>query len=183
MKLLITFLFTTLLTISTYAANPKVEIKTNMGIMTVELYPDKAPKTVENFLGYVKEGFYNKTAFHRIIENFMIQGGGYKYNKAGQAEIKKTKPAIKNEAKKFKLKNERGTIAMARTRAPHSATSQFFINHKDNKSLNPTEDNWGYAVFGKVVKGEETLDKIATTTTKPDDFPVKKIIIESIKKL
>ncbi len=183
MKFLITLCSTILFTLNVYAANPKVEIQTNMGSMTIELYPDQAPITVKNFLGYVKSGFYNDTVFHRIINNFMIQGGGYKFNKAGSPELKKTKPAIKNEGKKNKLKNDRGTIAMARTGNPHSATSQFFINHKNNKFLNSSDSKWGYAVFGKLVKGEKTLDKIATTTTKADDFPVKKIIIKSIKKL
>lgn len=183
MKNLFFILIITLFTFNIYAANPKVEIETNVGNMTIELYPDKAPITVKNFLGYVKSGFYKDTAFHRIINNFMIQGGGYKFDKTGKMDLKKTKPAIKNEGKANKLKNDRGTIAMARTGAPHSATSQFFINHKNNKFLDSSESKWGYTVFGKLVKGETTLDKIATTSTKPDDTPVKKIIIKSIKKL
>ncbi len=161
--------------------SPKVKIKTSVGSMTVELYPDKAPITVKNFLSYVKSDFYKNTLFHRIINNFMIQGGGFTLNKMGKPDLKQTKAAIKNEGKTNLLKNERGTIAMARTSAPHSATSQFFINHKNNKFLDSSSSKWGYTVFGKLTEGEDILDKIATVKTKSDDAPMKNIIIESIE--
>lgn len=143
------------------AANPMVEMKTNLGSMTLELYADKAPKTVANFLSYIKSGFYSGTIFHRVIDNFMIQGGGFDAN----LREKETAAPIQNEANNG-LKNEIYTLAMARTSEPHSATAQFFINVKDNDFLNHTAPNrqgWGYAVFGKVVKGQEVAMKIATT--------------------
>jgi cyclophilin family peptidyl-prolyl cis-trans isomerase len=176
--LLAALLFST----SALAANPQVELKTSMGNITVELYPDKAPKTVENFLGYVKSGHYNGTIFHRVIAGFMIQGGGFdtKLNE------KPTDAPIANEASNG-LKNERYTIAMARTSDPNSATAQFFINVADNTPLDyPGQDGWGYAVFGKVIKGIDVVDKIAAVTTGPQspfgsDVPNMLIVIEKAK--
>src|SRR6185369_15864116 len=139
------------------AANPEVELKTNMGTITLELYPDKAPKTVENFLQYVKDGFFKATIFHRVIPGFMIQGGGFN----ADFTQKKTRAPVQNEANNG-LKNDTGTVAMARTSDPHSATAQFFINVKNNDFLNyPGQDGFGYTVFGKVVKGMEVANKIA----------------------
>ena len=129
------------------APNPRVEIKTSQGTMIVELYAEQAPKSVANFLQYTKDGFYAGTVFHRVIDNFMIQGGGF----TEKMLQKETRATIVNEATNG-LKNELGTLAMARTNEPHSASSQFFINLKHNEFLNnPGRDGWGYAVFGKVV--------------------------------
>ena len=174
------------LSLSVYAANPKVEIKTNLGSMIVELDPEHAPKTVENFLNYVNSGFYKGTIFHRVIETFMIQGGGYDAN----LREKETKAPVRNEADNG-LKNEAYTIAMARTGDPHSATAQFFINTRDNAFLNHTAPNargWGYTVFGKVVKGQEVVSKIAKVHTGPkaflpSDVPQETVIIEDVKRL
>ncbi|MDE2600416.1 MAG: peptidyl-prolyl cis-trans isomerase [Rhodocyclaceae bacterium] len=165
------------------AANPQVEFKTNMGGFTVELYADKAPKTVDNFLRYARDGFYNGTIFHRVIANFMIQGGGF----TPDMKEKATRPPIRNEAPEgvtAGLRNTTGTIAMARTGDPHSATAQFFINVKDNSSLDyPGRDNWGYAVFGKVSKGMDVVLKIRLVQTGRvgpyDDVPTSPVIIES----
>ncbi|HEX9803883.1 MAG TPA: peptidylprolyl isomerase [Gammaproteobacteria bacterium] len=158
-----------------------VKLHTNYGTITLELYADKAPVTVENFLTYVKDGFYNGTIFHRVISNFMIQGGGME---PGMKE-KATNAPIKNEADNG-LSNERGTIAMARTMEPHSASAQFFINVKDNAFLNhssPTPNGWGYAVFGRVVDGMDVVDKIKEVQTGNagyhQDVPVEDVIIES----
>jgi len=163
------------------AADPQVDLKTNVGTIRIELYPAKAPKTVENFLQYVKDGHFNGTIFHRVIDNFMIQGGGF-----DQAfKQKPTRDSIPNEAKNG-LKNDLGTIAMARTSAPHSASSQFFINVKNNNFLNAAEsqDGWGYAVFGKVVSGLDVVMKIAKTPVGPagpfdTHAPKEQVIIES----
>jgi peptidyl-prolyl cis-trans isomerase A (cyclophilin A)/peptidyl-prolyl cis-trans isomerase B (cyclophilin B) len=160
-------------------AAPQVSLKTNMGEIVLEVYPDKAPKTVENFLAYVKSGFYKGTIFHRVIDGFMIQGGGFDKN----LKQKPTKPPIQNEANNG-LKNERYTVAMARTNFPHSATAQFFINVNDNIPLDyPSRDGWGYCVFGKVIKGMEVVDKIkAVETTSHGEYqnvPVNPVIIES----
>jgi peptidyl-prolyl cis-trans isomerase B (cyclophilin B) len=143
--------------------NPRVKLETSMGDIVLELYPDKAPKTVANFLEYVKAGHYDGTVFHRVIPGFMIQGGGFNAN-MGQ---KDTRPPIQNEADNG-LKNERGTIAMARTPDPNSASAQFFINVANNTALNhrsKTPDGWGYAVFGKVVEGMGVADKIVAVPT------------------
>lgn len=161
--------------------NPRVKIDTNMGDIVVELYPAKAPKTVDNFLQYVKEGFYNDTVFHRVIGNFMIQGGGFNKN----LEQKKTRAPIINEANNGLL-NTRGTIAMARTNDPHSATSQFFINVVDNDPLNFREESnngWGYTVYGSVVEGMNVVDKIRQLPTGamgsfPANVPKNTVIIE-----
>jgi cyclophilin family peptidyl-prolyl cis-trans isomerase len=158
---------------------PHVSIKTSMGDIVIELYPEKAPKTVQNFLDYVKSGHYKGTIFHRVIDDFMIQGGGFDKN----MKQKPTKNPIQNEASNG-LKNERYTVAMARTGFPHSATSQFFINVNDNAFLDyPGRDGWGYCVFGKVIKGMEVVDQIKKVETTTHDMnqnvPVKPIVIES----
>ena len=155
---------------------------TTVGPMTLELDAENAPKTVENFLSYVSGGFYDGTIFHRVINNFMVQGGGF----TADMEQKATQAPIENEANNG-FKNARGTIAMARTQDPHSATAQFFINVQDNDFLNHTGENmqgWGYAVFGKVTEGEDVLDKIRCVQTGSQaghqDVPVEPIIIESV---
>jgi cyclophilin family peptidyl-prolyl cis-trans isomerase len=158
-----------------------VKLETTMGDIVIELNEKAAPVTVKNFLTYVGEGFYDGTIFHRVIPNFMIQGGGFTPDMAQ----KKTHPPIINEASNG-LKNDRGTIAMARTNNPDSATCQFFINHKNNDFLNYAgASNPGYAVFGKVVDGMETVDKIAAvkTTRKGQhaDVPVEPVVIKSAK--
>ena len=169
------------------AADPQVDVKTNLGTIRLELYPAKAPKTVENFLRYVREGHYNGTVFHRVIKNFMIQGGGFDAN----FRQKPTHAAIRNEAEpavKAGLKNEVGSIAMARTSDPHSATAQFFINVNNNAFLNwgdPRSDGNGYAVFGKVVAGMDVVTKLAQTPTGaggpfPSDVPREAVTIESM---
>ncbi len=144
---------------------PRVLVETSLGDFVLELNRDKAPVTVDNFLTYVNDGFYNGTIFHRVIGNFMIQGGGFTEN----LQKKTTRDPIKNEAHNG-LKNTKGTIAMARTSDPHSATAQFFINVVDNSFLNfksKTQREWGYAVFGQVVEGMEVVDKIRNTPTGP----------------
>ncbi|HMN79557.1 MAG TPA: peptidylprolyl isomerase [Burkholderiaceae bacterium] len=148
------------------APNPQVLVKTSLGDIVIELYPDKAPKTVENFLQYVKDGFYSGTVFHRVIGNFMIQGGGHTrdiYN--GSPGRKETRGPIPLEAQNG-LKNDIGWVAMARTAQPASATSQFFINVVNNDSLNyPNPDGNGYAVFGKVIDGMKTVEAIRSVRT------------------
>jgi peptidyl-prolyl cis-trans isomerase B (cyclophilin B) len=163
------------------APNPHVELKTNQGNVVIELYADKAPKSVANFLQYAKDGFYRDTIFHRVIDGFMIQGGGFN-EKMVQKE---TRPSIQNEASNG-LKNELGTLAMARTADPHSASSQFFINLKDNGFLDyPGRDGWGYAVFGKVVEGIEVVQKIAKLPTSNagmhQNVPTTPVTILSVK--
>lgn len=158
-------------------AAPTVEMNTSMGKITLELAADKAPKSVANFMQYAKDGFYNGTVFHRVIANFMIQGGGLD----AQLSMKPTRAPVENEAKNG-LKNLRGTLAMARKPDPHSATAQFFINHKDNDFLDyPGQDGWGYTVFGKVTAGMEVVDKIAQTPTGPGDVPRTPVIIQNVK--
>ncbi len=182
-RILLTFIALLLFSNVAIAAPVKVLMETSAGNIELELYQDKAPKTVENFLKYVNSGFYNGTIFHRVIKDFMIQGGGFTQD----MNQKPTNAPIANEAYNG-LKNDRGTIAMARTNDPHSATSQFFINHKDNSFLNykaQTTAGWGYAVFGKVTKGMDVVDKIANVKTGNkgfhQDVPVENIIIKSIK--
>lgn len=154
---------------------PHVLLKTSMGEIVLELYPEKAPKSVENFLKYVKNDHYKGTIFHRVIDGFMIQGGGYDRNMTQ----KPTDAPIQNEAKNG-LKNEPYTLAMARTAAPHSASAQFFINVKNNGFLDyPGQDGWGYAVFGKVIKGMDVVDKIKVVPTGGNNVPVKPVVIES----
>lgn len=159
--------------------NPEVLLETTAGDILVELYPDKAPKTVANFLKYVDEGFYDNTIFHRVIPDFMIQGGGMD----ARMREKETREPIENEADNG-LKNERGALAMARTADPHSASAQFFINHKDNDFLDyraKTRDGWGYAVFGKVIDGMDVVDKISKVKTHSqgqyDDVPKESVLI------
>ena len=145
------------LAVPALAANPTVEMKTSAGTIVLELNAEKAPKSVENFLQYANAGFYNGTVFHRVIDGFMIQGGGF----TPEMKQKDTRAPIQNEAKNG-LKNEAGTIAMARTSNPHSATAQFYINLVNNAMLdNPSGDGWGYAVFGKVTQGMDVVQKIA----------------------
>ncbi len=165
--------------------NPVVLLSTTMGDIKVELYPDKAPKTVENFLTYVKAGFYDGTIFHRVIPNFMIQGGGVDKD----MNEKKTRAPIQNEAGNG-LKNETGTIAMARTSDPHSATAQFFINVKDNAFLDHRDEStqgWGYTVFGKVIDGMDVVHKIEKVPTGQHgmfrDVPKEPVVIKSAKVL
>ena len=157
-----------------------IKLTTSAGEITLEMFADKAPKTVENFEQYVRDGFYDGTIFHRVINNFMIQGGGFE---PGMVQ-KKTRDTIENEANNG-VANENGTIAMARTSDPHSATAQFFINVKDNDFLNhtaPTSNGWGYCVFGKVVDGMDVVNEIkaAATTFRGghQDVPAENIIIE-----
>ena len=160
---------------------PLVTLKTSMGDIVLELYPDKAPLTVDNFIKYVKKGQYNGTIFHRVIDNFMIQGGGFDKD----MKQKPTGPTIQNEAKNG-LKNERYTVAMARLPDPHSASAQFFINVGDNAALDyPSRDGWGYCVFGKVVKGMDVVDKIKLVPTADagmyQNVPLTPVVIESAK--
>jgi peptidyl-prolyl cis-trans isomerase A (cyclophilin A) len=162
------------------SANPMILVKTSMGSFTIELYPKEAPITVANFLGYVDKKFYEGTTFHRIVPNFVIQGGGFD---KGMVQ-KRTQPPIKNEATNG-LKNLRGTLSMARTNDINSATSQFFVNLKNNGNLDHASDaQYGYAVFAKVVQGFEVIEKIAAvkTTTKGryEGVPEKPVIIESM---
>ena len=181
MKYLFTLLTTLLFAYTAMAANPQVELKTNQGTIVIELAADKAPKTVENFLQYTKDGFYNGTIFHRVIDGFMIQGGGM----TADMKEKATGAPVQNEAKNG-LRNVTGSLAMARTRDPHSASAQFFINLKDNAFLDyPGQDGWGYAVFGKVVQGMDVVQKIAKVGTgnagMHQNVPLTPIVIESAK--
>ena len=160
--------------------NPRVVLNTNFGDITIELFPDAAPITVDNFLGYVNSGFYDGTIFHRVMKGFMIQGGGL----TTDMTKKPVRSPIKNETQN-RVRNKRGTIAMARQNPLDSATSQFFINHVDNRGLDFDGPYGGYAVFGKVVKGMEIVDRIAMvrTTTKAGrkNVPVEPVVIESAK--
>ena len=167
------------------ALNPSVKFETSQGNFTVELYPEKAPKTVANFLQYVKDGFYENTIFHRVISRFMIQGGGFERD----LTEKNTREPIANESNNGLL-NEPGSIAMARTADPDSATAQFFVNLADNQFLNytsPDPEQMGYCVFGKVTSGFEVLQKIGLSPTtsmgRNADVPIKSITIKSVKLL
>ena len=181
-KLLALLALSTLAAEPAYAADPRVELKTNRGAIVIELNQAKAPKTVANFLQYVKDGHYNGTVFHRVIDGFMVQGGGFDKD----MKQKPTRAAIENEAANG-LKNDYGTIAMARTPDPHSASAQFFVNVKNNDFLNfreATPQGYGYTVFGKVVSGMDIVDKIAKTPTGSGgpfgkDVPREPVIIES----
>ena len=180
MKKLILMVLGLSMSLAALAANPLVEMKTNVGTIVIELNAEKAPKTVENFLQYVKDGFYVGTIFHRVIDGFMIQGGGFE---PGMNQ-KPTNAPIQNEAANG-LKNDRYTVAMARTGDPHSATAQFFINVKDNAFLNhtaPSGQGWGYCVFGKVVEGMDVVDKIKGVETGSkgfhQDVPVEDVVIQ-----
>ena len=159
-----------------------VRLHTNAGVIGIELDDKRAPETVKNFLGYVESGFYANTVFHRVIDGFMIQGGGFE---PGMRQ-KPTRAPIQNEAANG-LKNERYSVAMARTSDPHSASSQFFFNVKDNSFLNhsePTAEGWGYCVFGKVVEGRDVVDKIKGVKTGKrgfhGDVPVEDVVIEKV---
>lgn len=176
-RIFVTLLFAVLLPTTAWA-QPTVQINTSLGPIVVELDNEKAPKTVENFLEYVKSGHYSGTIFHRVIRRFMIQGGGL----TGDMAEKPTRKPIMNEADNG-LKNTVGAIAMARTGDPHSATAQFFINVNDNAFLNHVskdERGWGYTVFGKVTHGMELVEKISRLPTWPGDVPTQPIVIESI---
>jgi cyclophilin family peptidyl-prolyl cis-trans isomerase len=162
-------------------ASPSVEMQTSMGTIVIELDSEKAPVSVKNFLQYAKDGFYNGTIFHRVIDGFMIQGGGF----TKDMDQKPAAAQILNESKNG-LKNDRGTIAMARRAEPHSATSQFFINHKDNSSqLDYPLNGGGYAVFGKVTQGMDIVDKIAKVPTgnrsMHQNVPLEPVVIQSVK--
>jgi peptidyl-prolyl cis-trans isomerase A (cyclophilin A) len=172
---------------ATPATNPRVALRTTMGDIVIELYPDKAPKSVENFLQYVNEKHYDGTIFHRVIDGFMVQGGGF----TADLKQKTTRPPIVNEANNG-LSNTKGTVAMARTNDPNSATSQFFINVVDNSRLDHASPEngftWGYAVFGKVVEGMDVVDKIRVVETAPagplpKDVPKTAIVINSAEVL
>ncbi len=167
------------------AESPRVELKTSLGSIVLELYPDKAPKTVANFIQYVNDGFYSDTIFHRVIDGFMIQGGGFTQD----FDQKETRTPIENEAANG-LQNKIGTIAMARTGDPHSASAQFFINVADNDFLNhtaPTPEGWGYTVFGKVVEGMDVVEKIRQVATERrgpfEGVPITPVVIESAQVL
>ena len=182
-KLLVLSVFLLSFSLLSFAADTvNIKMTTNKGDIFLELYPDKAPATVKNFVNYTKMNFYKKTIFHRVIGGFMIQGGGF----TNAQDRKKALSPIKNEADNG-LKNDRGTIAMARTRDPHSATAQFFINLKNNDFLNYTSksiNGWGYTVFGKVTGGMDVVDKIAsvktTSTAGQQNIPVDPIYIEDV---
>ena len=167
------------------AGNPKVEMETSKGKFVIELFPEKAPDTVKNFLSYVDTKFYDGTIFHRVIPNFMIQGGGF----TADMKRKTAGAPIKNEADNG-LKNDRGTIAMARTNDPHSATAQFFVNTVNNDFLNhksKTQQGWGYVVFGKVIRGMDVVDAISAvkTVTRGSyrDVPAEAVEIDSVRVL
>lgn len=176
-------LFSLLFSSVVFAANPTVVMETSMGTIEIELNEEKAPVTVKNFLAYVDSKFYDNTIFHRVINGFMIQGGGFE---EGLKE-KKTRPGIINEGKNG-LRNDEGTIAMARTADPNSATAQFFINVNNNDSLNyPQPDGHGYAVFGKVTKGMHVVNRIKMVKTGSlsgyDNVPMDAVIIKSVRRL
>jgi cyclophilin family peptidyl-prolyl cis-trans isomerase len=182
MKRLLIFVAALLVAASALAQNPLVEMKTSRGVITIELYPEKAPKTVANFLQYVKDGFYEGTIFHRVIDGFMIQGGGFDRD----MRQKPTKAPIENEAGNG-LRNDVGTLAMARTSNPNSATAQFFINLKNNDFLNfrePSPQGYGYAVFGRVVQGMDAVRSIAKVPTGTlgqfENVPREPIVIQAI---
>lgn len=183
MRLIVT-LFSLMLSLNAWADNPEVVIKTSQGTIVIELYPDKAPKTVENFLNYVRNDFYKGTIFHRVVDRFVIQGGGY----TADLKPKDTLPPIISEATNG-LNNDAGMVAMARSADTHSATSQFFINVQRNLFLNhhrPHPDYYGYTVFGKVIQGMDVVEKISavpTTTAGPFflDVPVNTVIIDDVE--
>lgn len=162
------------------AANPQVVVETSIGSFTIELFQDKSPVSVENFLQYVREGFYTGTVFHRVVSGYVVQGGGY----TADLTEKPTRPPIQNEATNG-LSNQRGTVAMARTRTARSATSQFFVNLADNRRLDHTgyaPDDFGYAVFGRVVEGMDVVDRISKVQTTIKDgmenVPIEPVIIK-----
>ena len=186
-RLALSFLLCFVMTAQAQSANPQVKFVTSAGEFIVEVFPDKTPKTAENFLSYVRDGHYNGTLFHRVINNFMVQGGGYdtKYNE------KNTRPPIKHEGAEAKanggLRNTVGTLSMARTNNPHSASAQFFINVKDNDFLDhqsTTSQGWGYVAFGKVISGMDVVNRIKALPTGPGgpfptDVPQTPVVIQS----
>jgi cyclophilin family peptidyl-prolyl cis-trans isomerase len=161
------------------ADKPRVRIETSAGSFVVQLEPERAPLTVKNFLQYATEGFYDGTIFHRVVNGFVIQGGGY----TTELAAKPVRPGVANESGNG-LSNRRGTIAMARTAEPHSADAQFYVNLADNVVLDPKPTRWGYAVFGEVVEGLAVVDEIGhgATTSRGEfqDFPVKTVVIEKV---
>lgn len=186
MKQKILALFLILISFSGFAnaegSNPIVKLHTNLGVIELELFPDQAPETVKNFLSYVNGGFYENTIFHRTIAGFMIQGGGY----TEALQLKQPKSPIKNESGNG-LSNMKGTIAMARTRHPHSATSQFFINTVNNRNLDARSGQFGYTVFGRVTKGMELVMQISRTPTAPQgqhrDVPKQAVVIQKAEQV
>ena len=185
MNRLLVLLVALLLSPVALAANPQVELKTSMGTVVIELYPDNAPKTVENFLQYVKDGFYDGTIFHRVIPGFMVQGGGFTPN----FQQKTTRPNIRNEAGNG-LRNAVGTVAMARTADPHSASAQFFINVSENDFLDfksPDDKGYGYTVFGRITTGMDTVEKIVKVPTATvgahQNVPRQPVVIERARLL
>jgi len=180
---LLVLVLTGMFSSTVFADDPKVVMSTTMGDITIQLDERRAPQSVQNFLAYVDDGFYTNTLFHRVIEGFMIQGGGF----TTDYQRKRTRAPVSNEAYNG-LRNDRYTISMARTTNPHSATSQFFINSENNRNLNhsgTTQRGWGYAVFGKVVSGREVVDEISTVSTGRGgpfsrDAPIKQVVILSV---
>jgi len=178
---LLFILIAALWSVASFSANPQVELKTNMGVIVLELYPERTPATVKNFIQYVKDGHYNGTVFHRVIPKFMIQGGGF----SPDFKQRPVGKPIRNEAANG-IKNIVGTVAMARTSEPHSATAQFFINIADNDFLNfryPTREGYGYCAFGRVIKGMNVVQRIASVATGAGpaphrDVPRQPIVIE-----
>ncbi len=178
---LLFILIAALWSVASFSANPQVELKTNMGVIVLELYPERTPATVKNFIQYVKDGHYNGTVFHRVIPKFMIQGGGF----SPDFKQRPVGKPIRNEAADG-IKNTVGTVAMARTSEPHSATAQFFINIADNDFLNfryPTREGYGYCAFGRVIKGMNVVQRIASVATGAGpaphrDVPRQPIVIE-----
>ena len=174
-----------LLPLFALAANPQVEMKTSQGTIVIELFPEAAPATVDNFVEYVKAGFYDGLIFHRVINGFMIQGGGFD----PQMNQKATRAPVKNEARmalEKGVRNAPGMLAMARTNDPHSATAQFFINLVDNRMLDyPSRDGYGYTAFGKVIKGMDVVNNIATVRTgnagMHQDVPLTPVVIQSVR--
>jgi peptidyl-prolyl cis-trans isomerase A (cyclophilin A)/peptidyl-prolyl cis-trans isomerase B (cyclophilin B) len=165
------------------SSNPEVRVTTNMGSFVIELYPDRAPLTVADFLRYVREGFYTNTLFHRVVANFVIQGGGHEATPP--YALKSTYPPIDNEAGNG-LQNKRGSVGLARAAGPHTGNAQFYINLVDNPELDPLPTRWGYAVFGQVVQGMDVVDRIGVVPTGSfgpfkSDAPLKPVIIQSVQ--
>ncbi|HTX04250.1 MAG TPA: peptidylprolyl isomerase [Steroidobacteraceae bacterium] len=165
------------------SSNPEVRVTTNMGSFVIELYPDRAPLTVANFLRYVHEGFYTNTLFHRVVANFVIQGGGH--DATPPYALKPTYPPVVNESGNG-LQNTRGTVGLARAAGPHTGNAQFYVNLVDNPELDPLPTRWGYAVFGQVVEGMDVVDRIGVVPTGAmgpfkSDAPLKPVIIQSIE--
>ena len=174
----LTVLFSLTSLVAFGADGPRVRMQTNKGTVIIELDPNRAPLSVGNFLEYVRSGHYQGTVFHRVIANFVAQGGGF-----DEKQVEKpTRPAVANESGNG-LSNRRGTIAMARTGNPHSATSQFYINLADNLPLDPQVSRWGYAVFGRVVEGMEVIDAIGSVETGKGDVPLQPIVIQKMEEL